>query len=110
MTKLKISFTNTIEADHLEGMGRIHGYKSMVPNPEFNPDEPQSDLNPMQVKSKITPVEFAINKLAEMTGDLVTHEVTFPIMDDISPKELQEKKQDVIKELQKNFILKVETI
>ena len=110
MTKLKISFTNIIEVEHLEAMAQVHGYKATTANPDFNSNEPESEDNLKEIPSKITAVEFAIKKLAEKTGAIVTHEVTYPIMDDLSPKALQEKKQKVMDELKENFELKVEQI
>ena len=110
MTRLKISFTNIIEAEHLEAMAAVHGYDPMVPNPDFNEKEPESESNPRRVPSKVTAVNFAIAKLAEKTGAIVTHEVTYPIMDDLSPKALQAKKQQVMDDLKDSFELKVEQI
>ena len=110
MTKLKISFTNIIETEHLEAMAQVHGYKSMVPNPDFNEKQPESESNPKEITSKISKVDFAIKKLAEMTGAIVAHEVTFPIMDELSPKDLQAKKQQVMDELKSNFELKVAAV
>ena len=110
MTKLKISFTNIIEVEHLEAMAQVHGYKAITENPDFNSKEPESEANPKEIKSKITAVEFAIKKLAEKTGAIVTHEVTYPIMDELSPKDLQAKKQQIMDELESNFQLKVETV
>ena len=110
MTRLKISFTNIIEAEHLEAMAAVHGYDPMVPNPDFNEKEPESESNPKEIPSKISKVDFAIKKLAEMTGAIVTHEVTYPIMDELSPKALQAKKQQVMDDLNANFELKVEEV
>lgn len=110
MTKLKISFTNIIEIEHLDAMAQVHGYKATMPNPDFNEKEPESESNPKEIPSKISKVDFAINKLAEMTGAIVTHEVTYPIMDDLSPSALQAKKQQVMDNLKANFELKVETV
>ena len=110
MTKLKISFTNIIEVEHLEAMATVHGYKPMVPNTDFNEKQPESESNPKEIPSKISKVDFAINKLAEMTGAIVTHEVTYPIMDELSPKALQAKKQQVMDDLKASFELKVEQI
>lgn len=110
MTKLKISFTNVIEVQHLEAMAMVHGYKDMMRNPDFNEKEPESESNPKEIPSKISKVDFAIKKLADMTGAIVTHEVTYPIADELSPKALQAKKQQVMDVLKANFELKVEEI
>ena len=93
MTKLKISFIKHYRVEHLEAMAQVHGYKAITENPDFNSKEPESEANPKEIKSKITAVEFAIKKLAEKTGAIVTHEVTYPIMDELSPKDLQSQKQ-----------------
>ena len=110
MAKLKISFSNIIDVEHLESMAKIHGYKPMVKNPDFNEKEKESESNPAEIPSKVSAVDFAISKLASMTGEIVTHEVTYPIMDDLSPKDLQAKKQEVMDELKANFELKVEEV
>jgi len=106
-TKLKISFSNVIEIAHLKAIAKVYKWEEEVINPKFDKTKPASKDNPMKIPSSISDVDFAINKLAEMTGAIVTHEVTYPITGDVSPKELQQKKQEVMDDLRANFELAV---
>mgnify|MGYP000449809414 CR=1 FL=1 len=109
MTKLKVTFINIIDTADLEAMAAVHGWKSEIENPKFNDKEKESEDNPRMIPSKVSKLDFGIMVLAKKTGAILTHEVTYPKADDLSPKALNELKETVYEELKQNFELKIET-
>lgn len=110
MSNLKISFSTVVSTEELETIADFYEYQPLVKNNEYDKSKPDSETNKALVPNTVTKTEYAILIIARIARDVLTHEILNTVSDEMSKKEQEIKKSQILKRLEDNFEKTVQAI